>query len=325
MINLRNRDFCITVLGSGSATPAINRFHTSHLVAYKGQRILLDAGEGTQYKMLLYDSLSPVNRVLITHVHGDHILGLPGLFFTYSLNGVEKPIHLYSTSQVIEWFLLFKDWLTVPLTFPVYTHVVPLHGKTLLYEDRELSIYSIPLRHTTNAVGYVLKENIPPRKIDPQAIDKFSIPRDQLGRLKMGMDAILPDGTVVPNNKLTVPNRTPRSYAFITDTTYLPQLAQHLRGVWVLYHEATFSGDQVEEAELTGHSTSVQAAQLAKEAGVRLLLIGHVSSRYVNPDQLVEEARKVFPNTFLAVEGLKIWLEIEKIWLQYPDGSEFSL
>ncbi len=325
MAALKNKDFCITILGSGSATPAPNRFHTAQIVSFKGQRILLDVGEGTQYKLLLYDSLSPIHKVLITHVHGDHILGLPGLFFTFSLNNVERPVHLYSTPQVIEWFFIFKEWLTVPLSFPVHTHVVPLDKKTLLYADREMEIFSLPLRHTTAAVGYVIKENIPPRKINPDAIRKFDIPYEQLKLIKMGYDAVSRGGKVIPNENITYQNRNPRSYAFITDTSYVPELAEYLKGVTVMYHEATFSGQQSEEANLTGHSTAVQAAQLAKQAQVKLLLIGHISSRYTEPEELVKEARKVFPNTFLAVEGLKVWLEIDKIWLQYPDGSEFSL
>ncbi len=325
MATLKNKDFCITILGSGSATPAVDRFHTAHILSFKGHRILLDAGEGTQYKLLLYDSLSPVHKVLITHVHGDHILGLPGLFFTLSLNGVERPVHLYSTSQVIRWFSIFKEWLTIPLSFPVHTHVVPLDKKSLLYSDRDMKIFSIPLKHTTASVGYIIKENIPARKIKADVIEQFNIPYEQLSLIKAGHDAITTDGRIIPNEEITVPNREPRSYAFITDTTYIPDLAKSIEGVTVLYHEATFSGDQDKEAQLTGHSTALQAAQLAKQAQVKLLLIGHVSSRYSKPEELVKEARKVFNNTFLAVEGLKVWLEIGKIWLQYPDGSEFSL
>jgi len=323
--DLKNKDFCITILGSGSATPALNRFHSAQIVLFKGQRLLLDSGEGTQYKLLLYDSLSPVHKILITHVHGDHILGLPGLFFTFSLNGVERPVHLYSTSQAIEWFSTFKDWLTIPLSFPVHTHVAPLDKKNLLYSDKEMDIFSIPLKHTSAAVGYIIKENLPPRKINPEALKKFNIPYNQLNSVKMGYDATSREGETIPNAQITLPNRTPRSYAFITDTLYVPELADYLKEVTVLYHEATFSEEHSEEANLTGHSTAIQAAQLAKQAQVKLLLIGHISSRYTKPEELVMEARKVFPNTFLAMEGLKVWLEIDKIWLQYPDGSEFSL
>lgn len=296
--------FEVTILGCGSAMPTTLHNPPSQLVDVNEKLFMVDCGEGTQLQMRKYKTrMSRLHSIFISHLHGDHIYGLPGLISTLSLLGRTGELNIYAHKEIELLLTPLIQHLGHNLSFPV--NVIPLQpeGRQLIFENRTLRIYSFPLKHRMPTSGFLFEEKETPRHIIREMIHFYNIPIKQIQSIKSGEDFLTPDGQLIKNNILTYPSTPPRKYAYCSDTAYFPEIIPHISNVDVLYHEATFAETETTRAKETFHSTARQAAQIAKEANVKKLVIGHFSSRYPELNRLLSEAQAIFPNTELASEG----------------------
>ena len=268
---------------------------------------MIDCGEGSQTRFARQGlSMSRIGHIFISHAHADHCLGLPGLICTMSLLGRTSQLHIHGP-QELDTFLNSALSLFCPnLEFKVLFHAVDTRVHALVHEDRSIEVWSLPLRHRVPCCGYLFREKPGLPHIRRDMIDMYEIPVSQINNIKAGMDWTLPDGTLVPNRKLTTPAAQPRSYAYCSDTAWQPNLAPMIEQVNLLFHEATYDKENEFRAHQTFHSTTLEAAQVAKEARAGCLCIGHYSSRMHDEQQMLAEAQSIFPNTILADEGLKL-------------------
>jgi ribonuclease Z len=294
--------FGVTILGNNSALPAYNRHPTAQVVTLNNHLLLVDCGEGTQMQMSLYKiRRSRIHHIFISHLHGDHYFGLPGLLTSYGLMSRTQELHLYAPSALKEIIDFILNVSTTALPYELIFH--PLEGSSLLIDEDDFSVTSFPVFHRIDCWGILFREKRKPRKINAEAAAGYKIPVEYFERLKNGEDLIQDDGTIIRNDVLTIANKPARSYAFAADTIYNESIAEIVKHVNVLYHEATYLKDKTEKAASRFHSTSEQAAMLAKLAGVKKLLIGHFSSTYETLDEFLTEAKEIFPDTQLALEG----------------------
>lgn len=296
--------FSVTILGSSSALPTSHRFPTSQVVRLNEQLFLVDCGEGTQIQLRKFGfKMGRINHIFISHLHGDHIYGLPGLISSLALFGKKGELHIYAHSelqQMMEGMMKFMNEIT---DLTVKYHPLNFKRNSIVFEDKRIRITSFPLKHRISCCGFLFQELSKELHLDKYALEKYEVPISQRSNIKNGADLVLADGTIIPNEQLTHPASPARSYAFCTDTLYLPKILPTIMGVDLLYHEATFSGDLSDLAKKTFHSTSVQAAEIARSAEAKKLIIGHFSSRYKSVESLVEEARAIFPETYAANDG----------------------
>lgn len=245
-----------------------------------------------------------IGAVFISHLHGDHCFGLMGIISSFGLLGRTAPLHVYAPEELgpmLEAQLrLFCQHLDYEVTF----HAVDTTCQQVIYEDRSLTVETLPLEHRMPCCGYLFREKQPLPHIRRDMIDFYQVPISQINNIKAGADWFTPDGELVENSRLVTPADTPRSYAYCSDTRYIPTLHKRLQGVNTLFHESTYGEDNLLRAEKYYHSTARQAALVARDAGVSKLLLGHFSSRYEDENVLLQEAREVFPNTFLTDEQL---------------------
>ena len=295
--------FSVTVLGSGSAKPSINRHHSAHVLNVHEQFYLVDCGEGTQ-QQLLRAGINPlkINAVFISHLHGDHFYGLFPLISTMGLMGRRVPLTVFAPAPFREIIDFHFKYFDTALPFEVLAHELDTCTFQLIYETNVLEVWSVPLRHRMPDAGFLFREKTPPLNVSKFAIERFGLGIAQIAAAKKGLDITLEDGTVIPNEKITYVPYSPRAYAYCSDTLYSAKAASLVNGVDLVYHEATFAADEKALAQQTGHSTTVQAATFAAKAGAGRLLIGHFSSRYKVEDELLAEAQAVFPNTVVATE-----------------------
>ena len=296
--------FSVTILGSSSALPTSHRFPTSQVVRLNEQLFLVDCGEGTQIQLRKYGfKMGRINHIFISHLHGDHIYGLPGLISSLVLYGKKGELHIYAHSdlqQMMEGMMKFMNDIT---DMTVKYHPLNFKRNCVVFEDKRIRVSSFPVKHRISCCGFLFQELSQELHLDKCALEKYEVPISLRSDIKNGADLVLPDGTVIPNEQLTRPANPSRSYAFCTDTLFLPKILPSIQGVDLLYHEATFGADLGELAKKTFHSTSAQAAEMAKLAGAKKLIIGHFSSRYKSVESLVEEARIIFPETHAANDG----------------------
>jgi ribonuclease Z len=302
--------FSVTILGSSSALPTSQRFPAAHALTVHERLFLIDCGEGTQMQLRKYKQrLSRLDQIFISHLHGDHVLGLVGLISTLNLLGRKSPltIHAHAALQPIlsQNINFFVNDLQFPLNFLALDSKRP---KTI-FEDKSITVESFPLKHRIASNGFIFREKPKLPNIRKNLIEKYSIPLADIIRIKEGADFITSDGVIIPNNELTFTSSPARSYAYCSDTKYFEGLADIIKGVNTLYHEATFGDDMAKMAKATGHSTASQAATVAKRARVGQLLIGHFSSRYKNVATLLKEAREIFPHTFAVEDGLEFKID----------------
>jgi ribonuclease Z len=294
----------LTILGSSSATPIYNRHPTSQLLVFRDRHFLIDCGEGTQMQMLKYKvRYHRITHIFISHLHGDHYLGLIGLLSTFHLQGRSADLHLYGQQDLMDIIEMHLRISQTQLRYNLIFHPVRHYTPEILFEDDDLLIRTVVLNHRIPCTGFIFSEKPRPRKLRVDKLQEYGIPFTQYTRIKSGAEFVTADGHVISNEELTESPLPPRTYAFCSDTMYLPELASELHGVDMLYHEATFLHDMKDRATMTYHSTAREAAMVAKEAGVGKLIIGHFSARYKQLEPLLEEAREVFPNTELAIEG----------------------
>ena len=301
--------FDITILGCGAALPTPKRLSSSQIVNIREKLFMLDCAEGTQMALRRSRiSFSHLQAIFLTHLHGDHTFGLIGMLSTFGLLGRIQDLHIYGPQDLQHIFQPQIDYFCADSPFKIILHEIDTKKPLVLYEDRSVIISTLPLSHRVPCCGYLFQEKPTLRHIRRDMIDFYHIPISQINNIKAGMDWTTEDGTQIPNERLTTPSDPVRSYAYCTDTTYRPQLAELLKGVTCLYHEATFAEEHAQLAKSTFHSTASQAAQIAKDAQAGQLILGHFSSRYKSEEVLLQEAQQIFPNTQLAEDGMKISL-----------------
>ena len=296
--------FKVHILGCGSALPTLQHNASSQIVELREKLFMIDCGEGTQIQLRRARiHFSKIIAVFISHLHGDHCFGLPGMISTFGMTGRTAPLHIYAPAAfepILEQTLSF---FCQGLEFKVVFHAVDTTQNKVVYEDRSLTVETIPLQHRIDCCGYLFREKPILPHIRRDMIDFYKIPISQINNIKAGADWVTAEGEVIANSRLTTPAEPARSYAYCSDTRYIKTLHELVKGVSTLYHESTYSAEDAERARLYWHSTSQDAAKVARDASVGKLLLGHFSARYNNESQLLEEAKEIFPNSYLTCEG----------------------
>jgi ribonuclease Z len=296
--------FGVTILGNNSALPAYNRHPTAQVITLNDNLFLLDCGEGTQMQMNLYRiRRSRINHIFISHLHGDHYFGLAGLITSFGLMNRIQDLHLYAPAPLKDILDLILNVASTTLPYTLHFHALGEDG--ILLDDRHFSVECFKVFHRIDCWGFLFREKRNPRKINPEATGQYNIPVEFFDRLKQGEDFVEND-TIIPNEVLTVANKPGKTYAYCADTVYTESISGKVKNVDLLYHETTYLKDKFEKAKSRFHSTTVDAATLAKLANVKSLLIGHFSSTYETLDDFLTEAKEVFPDTQLATEGLTL-------------------
>lgn len=294
----------VTILGSASAKPTANRHPSAQIVNVDEQYYLVDAGEGVQKQMFRY-GINPLKLrgIFISHLHGDHVFGVFPLISTLGLYGRRTPLKIFAPrpfGEILESHLRYFD---SDLPYEVEWVEVDTTAHRIIFENNSLEVWSIPLRHRVPASGYMFREKMPELNVDKFKIERYGLSIKQIVAAKRGEDIALDDGTVIPNAEITYLPRQPKTYAYCSDTNRSAMVARRVKGADLLYHEATYAAAERRQAKERGHSTSVDAAEIALAAEAKRLIIGHFSSRYKEPSVLLDEARAVFPATDIATEG----------------------
>ncbi|NNF20132.1 MAG: ribonuclease Z [Flavobacteriaceae bacterium] len=292
------------ILGCYAATPRTLTNPTSQVLEIKNHLFLIDCGEGTQVELRRQKiRFSRINHIFISHLHGDHFFGLPGLVASFRLLGRQNPLHIYGPKGIKEAITLLlklgNSWTNYPL---IFHELVDKHPVSL-FEDDLVTVETIPLDHRIYTNGFLFREKPSPRKLDIDAARKYKVPKEYFQLVKQGNDYELPDGRLINNRNLTMDPPPPKSYAYCSDTAFNPRIVPQIRDVQVLYHEATFLRTEIHLARKTGHSTAAEAAEIAAEAGVGHLILGHYSTRYRDLEKFRLEAQAVFPEVLLADDG----------------------
>lgn len=294
----------VTVLGRASAKPTVNSHPSAQVVNVNEQYYLVDAGEGVQQQMFRC-GINPMKlrAIFISHLHGDHLFGLFPLLSTLGLCGRQMPLKIFAPrpfGEILEYHLRYFDSY---ISYEVEWVEVDTTRHQMIFESKTLEVWSIPLRHRVPCSGYHFKEKRPELNVDKFKIVKYNLSIAQIVAAKRGEDITLEDGTVVENSEITYLPFEPRSYAYLSDTSRSAVAAERVKGVSLLYHEATYTREFKHDAKERGHSTAADAAQMAVVAGAERLLLGHFSSRYKSPEVLLEEAKEIFENSAIAEEG----------------------
>lgn len=299
--------FELNILGCGSARPTSRHFPTSQVLNVREKLFMIDCGEGAQIQFCRsHLKFMRLTRIFISHLHGDHCFGLFGLISTLNLLGRTAELHIHCPVGLEAVVRPVLACFCNQMTFDVVFHEFDDSCPTLIYDDRSLTVTTIPLRHRIPCCGFLFREKPSPRHILREMIDAYEIPIAMINRIKNGEDFVTADGDVIANARLTTPADPPRSYAYCSDTVFKPDIADEVRGVDLLFHESTYAEEDATKAHERYHSTARQAAMIAKEAGAGRLVLGHFSARYDDESILLDEARQVFGNTVLARENMCI-------------------
>lgn len=297
-------ELSVLILGSGSAAPTSLMNPTAQLLQIAGRFFLIDCGEGTQQQLRRNKAkISKIERIFISHLHGDHYFGLVGLLSTYHLLNRQSPLYVYGPPKLEEIIDLQLEHRKGKLSYPLHFKSTQAGSIEKILDNKHCEVWCFPLDHRVATTGFLFKEKPKCYKINREAVDKLGVPVYALNRVKDGEDYVFEDGRVVKNEEMTFSPDPPKAYAFCSDTAFKPDLAPFLKGVDLLYHESTFLHQDHELAEITRHSTSLQAGSFAALAGVKKLILGHFSPRYEHVGLYIEEAKSVFENTVAAREG----------------------
>lgn len=300
-------NFQVTILGCGSASPTLRHMPSAQVVAYGQRLMLVDCGEGTQVQLRRYGlSFARITDIFISHLHGDHFLGLPGLLSTLSLHNVQGGVTVHTSAEGADILRQIMKVFCRDMSFDLRYNILDPGVPTVALETKTLTVKTFPLEHRVPCNGFLFAEKPKGRHIDGEAVRFHQVPHYLMNDLRAGADFVRPDGAVIPNALLTKEPSPSGSYAYCSDTAYTPATAEYIRGVDVLYHEATYGDDSAAKAAARGHSTARQAAATALEAGAKRLYIGHYSQTVLDEEALANEARGIFPATFAATEGMKI-------------------
>jgi ribonuclease Z len=296
--------FEVTILGSSSATPIYNRNPTSQVLNINERLYLVDCGEGTQQQMLRFDvRVSRIDHIFISHIHGDHYLGLIGLLSSMHLNGRKKILKLFGPPQLKEIIDLQFKYSETHLQFDIDFCITDAQSAQTIINNDDVVIETIPLDHRIACTGFLFREKKRLRKLLKDEIERIGVPVELYTLLKKGADYTTPEGKVYKNDTLTTDSDEPKTYAYCSDTIYNEQYFKQINNADLLYHEATFLHNMLDRANETYHTTALQAAEIAVKTNAKKLLIGHFSARYKSLDELLEEAQSIFPATELAIEG----------------------
>jgi ribonuclease Z len=301
---MSQQTFELLILGSSAATPTSTRNPTAQLLNIAERFFLIDCGEGTQIQLRKYKTrFQSVNHIFISHLHGDHILGLPGLLASMNLLGRQNDLTIYAPKELEEMILTIHRFSDAHLNYQLHFIHTQDKVKQKLWEDDKVEVYSIPLQHRIATTGFLFKEKPLPRSIDKYKLEKMDVSFAEIHKLKQGFDAIDNNGNTIKNETLTIDPPKTRSYAFCSDTRFFAALANDIKDVNLLYHESTFLENKKDRAAQTFHSTACQAAKMAILCGAQKLILGHFSARYDDLNLFLEEAIPVFAQTELAKEG----------------------
>ena len=294
------------IVGCGSALPTKDHFPSSQILELRGKRYMIDCGEGTQIRMSQMGlKATRLGHVFISHLHGDHCFGLIGMISTFGMLKRTADLHIHAHPDLERLLAPMLNYFCTDISFNIEFHPIDPSVNQLIFEDRSIEVYTIPLKHRVPACGFLFQEKIGPRHIKRDMIDFYNVPIAKIGKIKLGSDFVADDGEVIPNEKLTAPPTPPFKYAYCSDTAFCESIIPIVEGVDMLYHEATFAESEAVRARQTMHSTARQAAEIAARANVKKLIIGHYSARYENKKILLKEAVEVFENTELA-EDMKV-------------------
>src|ERR1700744_475596 len=296
--------FEVTILGSSSATPIFNRNPTSQALNINDRLYLIDCGEGTQQQMLRFDvKPSRIDHIFISHLHGDHYLGLVGLLSSMHLNGRIKTLNIFCPAPLKEIIDLQLKYSETTLQYPIEYIFTNAAKAEVVVDNDDVTIETIPLDHRIATTGFLFREKKRQRKLIKEKLEEIGIPVQYFTALKKGKDYTAPNGTIYKNDTLTIDSEQPKTYCYCSDTLYNEMYFKQIRNSTLLYHEATFLNDMLDRAGETHHTTALQAAEIAIKTNAKKLLIGHFSARYKKLDELLEEAQSLFPATELAIEG----------------------
>jgi len=294
----------LQILGSGAATPTLTRGVTAQYLNFNERKILIDCGEGTQLQLRKFKvKFQRIQYIFISHLHGDHYLGLFGLLSSMHLLGRKNKIEIFAPPE-LEQIIEHQFRLTyVNLNFEIIFHNIKVKEKTLVFEDNSIEVFAFPLKHRIPCYGYLFKEKQKERGIIKEMIDEFDLKIPEIIQFKRSHDVVREDGSVLNHLEFTTHPPKQQSYAFCTDTKYIEKLKEIIEGVDILYHEATFKHDMLNRAKATFHTTAKQAATLAKNSNVKQLILGHFSQRYGDTTEIEEEAKETFGNTKCVKDG----------------------
>jgi len=296
--------FKVHILGCGSALPTLKHYSSAQVIEVRGKLFLMDCGEGTQIQLRRSRlRFTKISAVFISHLHGDHCFGLMGMLSTFGLLGRTARLTVYAPGEMAE---ILRQQMAVfchDFDYEVDFREVDTTVQQVIYEDRSLTVETIPLEHRVKCCGYLFREKPTMAHIRRDVADFYQIPTSQFNNIKAGADWTTEEGEVVPNSRLTLPADEPRAYAYCSDTRYIPTLHERLKGVTTLYHESTYGEDNRLLADKYYHSTARDAAMVARDAGVKQLLLGHYSQRYEDENVLLDEAKIIFPNSYLTNES----------------------
>ena len=301
-------NFTIHILGTASALPTTARYPSAQIVDVRGRLFMIDCGEGAQIQIRKAGiSFLKIEHICLSHIHGDHIFGIFGLLSTMGLLGRKSPLNIFAPSEFGPILEFFKTQFGEGLLFDINFTALEMTEPELVYENRRTELLAFPLNHRVNTFGFLIREKVPQRNVKKDAIEKYDLSLTEIGTLKRGEDVIRGSNEnedfVIKNEEVTYYRFLPRSYAYCSDTAPFDKLKDWIKGIDVLYHEATFPAEMTEMAEKTFHSTTLQAAQVAKDADVKKLIVGHYSSRFPSVDFYMDEIQTIFPEVTLAHDG----------------------
>lgn len=301
-------NFTVKILGTASALPTTQRFPSAQVVDVRGRLFMIDCGEGAQIQLRKAKvSFLNIEHICLSHIHGDHIFGIFGLLSTMGLLARKAPLNIFAPASFSPILEFFKTQFGEGLLFDIHFIPLEMNSPEVIYENRTTELLAFPLNHRVETFGFIIREKMPQRNVHKEAISKYDLSLTDIGTLKRGEDVVREsiDGKtlVIRNEEVTYYRYLPRSYAYCSDTAPLNELKDWVKGVDLLYHEATFPAEMQEMAEKTFHSTTLQAAQVAKDAAVKKLIVGHYSSRFPSVDFFLEEIKTIFPEADLVKDG----------------------
>ncbi len=303
---MQRQSFDLLILGSSSAAPTTKRNPSAQLLNVAERFLLIDCGEATQIQLRRYKTkFQKIDHIFISHLHGDHFLGLPGFLASMHLLGRKQELHIYCPKELKGIIDLLNNVSETRMNYEIKWHFTKDDGLNLLFEDDKVEVHSFPMKHRIFCTGFLIKEKPLLRKIDKDKLDKNKISTAEINNLRHGLDVTNEEGKKIKNKDVTIDPEPPRSYAYCSDTIYDEDLVKYIKGVDLLYHESTFLNDKEMRAGETFHSTAEQAAKIAKAGKVKQLLLGHYSARYGDLEPFIQEASPFFKNVMLASEGKK--------------------
>lgn len=297
-------DFTLRMMGTASAMPVTDRNQSAQVLSVHGRLFLIDAGEGVQRQLMKYRiPLLKIDSIFISHIHGDHVFGIFGLLSTMGMLARTTPLNIYAPTGFGPILKFFLSYYGEGVGFEIRHVALGMKEPEVVYQTKSVEVLAFPLRHKIDTFGFLFREKMPQRNVWKHLIEKYEFTLTEIGTLKRGEDVVREDGKVIPCEEATYIPYEPRSFAYCSDTATFPELAQWVKGVDILYHEATYLNSQADLAAMRHHSTTGQAAACAREAGAKQLVIGHYSSRVRDTRMYLDECREVFPNSFAANDG----------------------